>query len=718
MKRKSLFLGALALVASAFLAGCSDDDTTVYVPQRVTEFDLAVGPEGSRLFIICPWEGEIAIPVDNDRVGDVELGGTYFDYEIRQGAEGRFLVLNLKQGVERKPFLEKIALRGGAAKSADAPADTLYLVSQPRLDGSASADAPGYMHNIGKTINTTGDIFAAPNEPFLDFNLIYGTEAFVKTPHAESWGRERSGVDYRELVDNMWQEFGVSASNLGFIHQGAPDLSTSKLFSGSLEERFQHNRTSSNRFEYHVDIHVKPMVELHLATAIYTADTNPDLFLPFLTTTASRLLNDPGSDLYKRYDNSKEGIYKLYDTYGTHVLVGGVFGGSYTYVYSRKENYYYDETVVAAEVDLSVKAEAQPGAGENWLQTYYRVMGTHGGKIGAGGGSTKSELNEHMSEESIMIITGGNASMDFESWDQSIADENSNLHLVSYAPRGDTTKCFLVPLYFLTKNQPRRDALMEHLNAYVDDHSKLADKPKLVVADFMMLRAKNGYQEQPEQRVMVGPDGMTKRIYTPLVANSKAPGDERKGCMLETSSANYIAVSDATDQLWWVALDFVDECDPITNIRFLDSDAARSAGYTIRGDNADSGMNWSAIDNHYVSLKFAEEADREAGRVITGVGVARESGDQYSVIASSPGTDMLMPYTLTQTQFERFWGTTNYRAGDQKPYILGAGDPYRPNKYDSWFGDHLAGHNGEWILPVFVYEALDRPLKAQKAQNW
>ena len=30
-------------------------------------------------------------------------------------------------------------------------------------------------------------------------------------------------------------------------------------------------------------------------------------------------------------------------------------------------------------------------------------------------GYTKSELNEHMSEESIMIITGGNASVDFES---------------------------------------------------------------------------------------------------------------------------------------------------------------------------------------------------------------------------------------------------------------------------------------------------------------
>ena len=51
---------------------------------------------------------------------------------------------------------------------------------------------------------------------------MYGTEAFVKTPHAESWGRERSDVDYEEMVDNMWQELGISVSSLGFTNQGAP----------------------------------------------------------------------------------------------------------------------------------------------------------------------------------------------------------------------------------------------------------------------------------------------------------------------------------------------------------------------------------------------------------------------------------------------------------------------------------------------------------------
>lgn len=53
MRRESLFFGILTLVA-AFLTGCSDDDTEVYVPQRVAEFNLSDESDGNRLFIIHP----------------------------------------------------------------------------------------------------------------------------------------------------------------------------------------------------------------------------------------------------------------------------------------------------------------------------------------------------------------------------------------------------------------------------------------------------------------------------------------------------------------------------------------------------------------------------------------------------------------------------------------------------------------------------------------
>ena len=127
-----------------------------------------------------------------------------------------------------------------------------------------------------------------------------------------------------------------------------------------------------------------------------------------------------------------------------------------------------------------------------------------------------------------MIITGGNASVDFESWDNSIADENSNLHLVRYGPKGDSTNCFMIPLYYLTKDSTRKNALKEHLNAYVEEHSKLEKEPKLIVADFMMRTGKDDHGDPAGQRVFTGPDGK-ERIYSPLVLNTKGPDNSRGG---------------------------------------------------------------------------------------------------------------------------------------------------------------------------------------------
>ena len=66
-------------------------------------------------------------------------------------------------------------------------------------------------------------------------------------------------------------------------------------------------------------------------------------------------------------------------------------------------------------------------------------------------------------------------------------------------------------------------------------------------------------------------------------------------------------MGDNADQLWWVALDFKDECRPIYHMRFMKEDDARKHGFEPRGQDAESGMMWDAIDNHYVCLKFSPD---------------------------------------------------------------------------------------------------------------
>ena len=168
------------------------------------------------------------------------------------------------------------------------------------------------------------------------------------------------------------------------LHEpSAPTPTRSKLFSGSFDQRFQHNQTSSNRFEYHVDVHVKPMVELHMATAIYTSASDPDVFLPFLTTTASRLLNETNSDLYKRYGNTQKHLRSI--RHLRHPRAGGRCLRRELYLYLqpegepllrrdgvRRRGGAFRQVVVAGGRERELAPDLLPRDG------------THGGKIGAG----------------------------------------------------------------------------------------------------------------------------------------------------------------------------------------------------------------------------------------------------------------------------------------------------------------------------------------------
>lgn len=78
---------------------------------------------------------------------------------------------------------------------------------------------------------------------------------------------------------------------------------------------------------------------------------------------------------------------------------------------------------------------------------------------------------------------------------------------------------------------------------------------------------------------------------------------------------------------------------------------------------------WDAIDNHYVCLKFSPDDSHK--EPVTGVGIARKgkSDDLYYVIATSPGTDMTLPYSIDE-QFPAYWGSKEYKLKSENP-------PYR-----------------------------------------
>ncbi len=715
------FFSVFMFAALLGLGACSDEEAFDATVDEMGQEFVRAWDAGQRLFVFDPWQDTVVIHFTKECEPLLETVENCFDWSIKRGEQLNSISLTVHDTVPQHPFLVKILLRNRDWASS---LDSLYLVFRTKETPNVSLHA--YQDLIGRTVNAGGSIFDTPKNQILSARRMFGSGQMSEIGINSSYGHSETEVGYEEMQNSMWEEVGASAF-------GGKNR---KLFSGSFTQSYESSSIRSERYEFHYDMHVKSIVGWQLEDFVRNPYDNTS-FLSYITDEAYLLLNKPDAPLYKKYPNTKEGIFQLYDDYGTHVLTGGIFGGRYTYLYGRKENYYMESVANSATAELSAKASATAAEGENWLQTYYRVMGDHKGALTGGGGDYNSEASEHMDERSFFLVSGGNASCDFAAWDASLEADNvnlDNLALVSFCNRdqagGIVNKSaadnFVLPLHIFAYDQKRRAALLYYLDDYIESkYVPVEERAPLVVADFMMKNGVDGYDEKARSRVMKDAFGI-ERLYFPLVGNEYVPGDAPEGAMLETSSDHYIVVSDATDQIWWVALAYEDECTPIEHIAFLTKDENEELGnkYTLRGNRADHDMNYPEIDNHYVALKFINPSDTST-KPITGVGLTRKGNNgSFYVIASSPGTDMLKPYTTTeQKQFKKYWGEESHYKATKAPYEIGVAmgslkDLDDGEKEDAWFGVTGAANSGNLILPAFTRKSLDYPLVFQKPRQF
>ena len=129
--------------------------------------------------------------------------------------------------------------------------------------------------------------------------------------------------------------------------------------------------------------------------------------------------------------------------------------------------------------------------------------------------------------------------------------------------------------------------------------------------------------------------------------------------------------------------------------------------YTKRGENAQTGMHWDAIDNHYVYVKFNKYNVTDTANYIKGVGLYHNTEKKNkpaevppAVIASSPGTESFSPY-VDQTNYNRYWTGNNY-------VVKGDGEG------DSWFGNNNATHHIWRLYPAYTTKNLSRPIEVKK----
>ena len=730
VKRNNVWRQVVCLSAAVLMiAGCDDEvvveESTDFQPEYVANLSgdsLAACP-----ILICnPWEHSIAIPLRNDVDPAFSYSGVYFDWSIERTDIDQYLVLKLKEAfrqqgeTERRSFVESIELLGlrGETKSdstGDNGARTLYLICQS--SSAPAVEMPDYLgNNLGRSVNMTEDILAAAGSPMVNADLLYHEGLLSVSNQLEGKGVEFSGQRFEETHSQLTEQLGLSA--LTPRHLKA-------VFSGAFDQSFSKEEIESNEYEYHVDIYRKD-VSRAMISPFLTSD--PDsvarLLTPYLTVDAQQGLNN--NNLYPQ---TREGMFRLFDEYGTHVITSGAFGGTFMYLYTRKQTCSYESTANAAGTSATLKFP-QAGSGskddlpapQNWLQTYFQVMSTAQGNISASGSDFNSEEHQLNEEKSFFVVRGGNMDPDFTKWSENLDGPNADLALISYEGSSNSVPG-IIPIYELVLDPKRRAYMSQLLDTYMDERTiDVEEAPKLVVVDFRMGKADNGHKAKPEPKKFVSSVDNRERMYFPLVANNNLDDNDLIGRMLDTSSKFFLDVSDATDQLWYVAFDYYDPDDEqsygISNICFMTEDEADNNAerrlYTRSGNRADSDMNWPAIDDHYVYLK----ATRNQNEMITGVGLRRrfkkDSDSDNRIIATSPGTDMLAPYNLDM-QFRQYWSNN---------YVVGTPPTDKANQLEdididnSWFGDNNATHHSNWIHPVYTRKALELPLRPANDGNY
>lgn len=544
-----------------------------------------------------------------------------------------------------------------------------------------------YAYNIGKGTDIYADL-GNVKYPVLEFNAIAAHLTDNVNNVQKAIHFEIGGERYEETMERMSVSVGLDGSSPTINSKHKFFFSAGGTFG---QESLNH---SIKNYEYYLGFYAKVMAEVKL---------NPDWLIPYqandnlselLEPTINDVLNNPGSPIYQNYPDTKDGIFNLFDHYGAHVITKAAFGGTYIWMYGRKENAYEHSIGLDASAHMSFKGTNGKPATE-WVEMYQKIHSSP--YISANGVGSNYDYDYEKASDAFerSVVTGGDANTDIVTWESNFSTENPDKWVIVSYKTLDDDEARMIPLYeFIDdKSSQRYKAMKEYWGAYQDSKYKELTEDKIVLADFMMKKASSSSHEasEPKSFVGTGPDG-NKYIYFPMMANGNflyADGDgnfvyrDQQGYAAETNQDHFVSADTKACHYWYYALAYDSECRGITDILFDNDD---HSGYTRRGDHANDGVS-GLIDNNYVYIKTGTSSTTTSEK-IKAVGLYNHSNKdnisnpaKWRIWATSGGAEMKMPFENPDNinSFDTYWdpydndGHTSTLKGSTDFYIGGLG---------------------------------------------
>lgn len=544
-----------------------------------------------------------------------------------------------------------------------------------------------YAYNIGRGTNIYADL-GNVTYPVLHFDAIAAHLSDNVNNVQQAIHFEIGGERYEETMHEMSVNVGLDGNS--------PTLGTKHkfFFSGGVTFGQQNMDHKINNYEYYLGFYGKVMAEVKL---------NPDWLIPYqdgdslsnlLDPTVNDVLNNPGSATYRNYPDTEEGIFRLLDHYGSHVITKAAFGGTYIYMYGRRENAYEHSIGHDASAHLTFKGTNGEPATE-WVELYQKIHSSPYISLNGVGSDYDYDYEKASDAFERSMVTGGDANTDIVTWESNFSTEApSKWVIVSYTTLDDP-EGRLLPLYEFVddKGSARYKAIKEHWEKYEDSKYAGLIEDKLVLADFYMKKADTDSHRdgEPKSFVGTGPDGKMY-IYFPMMANGNflyADGSgnfvyrDQQGYAAETNQDHFVSADTKACHYWYYALGYDSECNGMTDIMFDNSD---HSGYTRRGDHANDGVG-GLIDNNYVYVKTGTSSTPYEEK-IKAVGLYNHSNkdkisspEKWRIWATSGGAEMKLPFENSENirNFDEYWepwdndGHTSAAKGSNDFYIGGLG---------------------------------------------
>lgn len=680
MKKHHLIIPSVLLtLLAAFTPACSDDDDTgKNVINEVSEYGVFDGVRVRQWYVE---DGQLIVPLKTDRKIAVDRIESFteekmpnIDVDIRVIDSRRCLVVDAPE-IDNTllPLTFDIKVREDAEDRLKESAEhTLTVALRSRNISGTHDDLYSYdciRDSWGCGMSAADEIGGTNHkERIFDFDQIYDYLARNNfsghdgTTYTRSY--QISENDYEETTRQYSFNLGVSGSrtlNSKFA------LFNDKEFEGSFDMALEFDANAAEYYEYTVFITKARRKSLKLSAFM---DYPSEKLVGYLSESANDVLNNASSEEYNTYPNTKEGIYALFDRFGTHVMTSCVYGGRFAFVYFRLQNAYTNSTATSFAYHVGIKKDNNQISSDHPLGSWIVKQMTQSGiDVESGFESYAKDIQETTNEQMFTMSIGGNANTDPDLWLESMDTANATdyaLIALDEPTNSSATSGGLISLSCLCVDDARREAMEEYYEQYVKDRSHSpTSKHAMVLADVYMQKdsdSGNGGIDPTKQRVMEDAFGK-KRLYTPLYVNQYGPSDVH-GQAVETSNDIYIVTIDKCDQFWYAAVDWSDRCNGISDICFSDNDEDDlfKAGYTRRGARADSEMGWDYIDNNYLCVKYIKDGDTTTER-ITGFGLASGDDDNNfnksniewnDIFASSVGTEMRFPFAA-DTNFPYYW---------------------------------------------------------------